>query len=136
MNDDEFLATFEACTLSNQEFHHADHVRLAFVYLRRFSAVEAMRRFSQGLRNFAAHHGKPERYHETITWAFLLLIHERLARAYITQGQYPAWEEFTLKNPDLLNWKNNILKKYYSEEILASDLARKTFVFPDLILAR
>jgi hypothetical protein len=37
MNDDEFLATFEACTLSNQEFHHADHVRLAFLYLRRFS---------------------------------------------------------------------------------------------------
>ena len=131
MSDDDFVTAFESCTLSNAEFHHADHVRLGFLYLRRFSAVEAMRRFSEGLRAFASDNGKPERYHETITWAFLLLIHERLARSLLATGAYPEWESFAAANPDLLNWKDSVLKHYYSEATLASELARKTFVFPD-----
>jgi len=135
MSDDDFIAAFEACTLSNADFHHADHVRLALLYLRRFPAIEAMRCFSDGLKKFAAHNGKPERYHETITWAFLLLIRERLARSLSGIEEFPTWERFAADNPDLLNWKDNILNKYYFQETLASDLARKTFVFPDRIAA-
>jgi len=29
------------------------------------------------------------------------------------------------------SWKDNILKKYYRDETLSSDLAKSTFVFPD-----
>ena len=135
MTDDQFLAAFEACGIRNQDFHHADHVRLAFIYLRRFPALEAMRRFSQALKAFAAHNGRPDRYHETITWAFLFLIGERMARASQKNGSYSSWEEFAANNPDLLNWEDNILKKYYRSETLASPLARSTFVFPDRIAA-
>jgi hypothetical protein len=127
MTDDEFIASFEDCSLSNQAFHHADHVRMAFLYLRRYPALEALQRFSTSLIRFAAAHGKPELYHETITWAFLLLIRERIARAECE----PNWEEFAAANGDLLNWKQNILKKYYRPETLSSDLARRTFLFPD-----
>ena len=38
-------------------------------------------------------------------------------------------------NPDLLEWKNNVLRKYYSETTLASPLARSTFVLPDRLQA-
>jgi hypothetical protein len=93
-----------------------------------------MRRFSEALRNFAAHNGKPERYHETVTWAFLFLIREQMTRARLQNGHDPTWDDFAATNPDLLNWENNILKKYYSEEILASELARTTFLLPDRIM--
>jgi hypothetical protein len=79
------------------------------------------------LARFATANGKPNLYHETITWAFLLLIRERLAR---TESQQ-TWSEFAACNGDLLSWKDNVLKKYYRGETLASDLARTTFVFPD-----
>ena len=131
MNDNEFLAAFEDCSLQNANFHHADHVRMAFIYLRRYPPAEALQRFADSLKRFAAFHGKPDRYHETITWAFLLLIRERLARQSASDTDIPEWERFAAQNPDLLNWKNNVLKQYYTEETLASDLARKTFVFPD-----
>jgi len=36
-------------------------------------------------------------------------------------------------NPDLPVWKPSILERYYSKGLLASDLARRTFVMPDLI---
>lgn len=74
MSDDDFITAFEACTL--QEFHHAHHVRAAFLYLCRYPALDALRRFCESRMKFATANGKPNLYHETITWAFLLLIRE------------------------------------------------------------
>src|ERR671924_257817 len=39
------------------------------------------------LRRFAAHHGKHGLYHETVTAAFLALIHQRMAEDLAAQGQ-------------------------------------------------
>jgi hypothetical protein len=127
MADDGFIADFENGSLANESFHHADHVRMAFLYLCRYPALEALQRFSASLMNLAAAKGKPELYNETITWAFVLLIRERMVRA----GGPQTWTEFAARNPDLLTWKNNALKKYYRDETLASNLARSTFLFPD-----
>jgi len=131
MTDDQFIGAFEDCTLSNEEFHHADHVRTGFLYMCRFPGLEGIRRFSEGLERFAAAKGKPSLYHETITWAFLLLIRERVARWCEHKGRPPNWVDFSADNVDLLNWKDHILKSYYLEETLRSELARKTFVLPD-----
>jgi hypothetical protein len=41
------------------------------------------------------------------------------------------WDEFAEFNPDLLEWKNGILTRYYRDATLQSDLARNVFIFPD-----
>lgn len=130
LSDADFVRTFEDCTLPNSAFHHRDHVRLAWLYLRRHPPVEALTRFAGSLKRFATANGHPGLYHETITWAFLLLIHERMAR-----GEATAWEEFAAGNPDLLVWKPSILDRYYTPETLGSELARRVFVMPDRIHA-
>jgi hypothetical protein len=130
MTDEEFMARFEDGSLAGESFHHADHVKMAFLYLCRYPALEALDRFSSALVRFAEAKGKPRLYHETITWAFLLLIRERMARA----GQPQNWVQFAANNTDLLSWKENILQKYYRRETLSSDLARKIFLFPDKTL--
>ena len=130
MSDDELIASFESGTLASECFHHADHVKMAFLYLCRYPAVEALQRFSTSLRNLAIAKGKPNLYHETITWAFVFLIRERMARA----GGPQTWAQFAAANPDLLNWKDNILKKYYRDQTLSSSLAKATFLFPDRAL--
>ena len=79
MTDHEFIDRFEGCSL--EPFCHSDHVRMAYLYLCRYPALEAIQRFSSGLARFAAAKGKPGLYHETITWAFLFLIRERMARS-------------------------------------------------------
>jgi|SRR6185437_7180081 len=129
LSDDEFVARFEDATLSNESFHHRDHVRMAFLYLRRYPALEALQRFSASLAKFATANGKPGLYNETVTWAFLFLIRERMARS----GGNHIWEEFAAENADLLSWENNILRRYYRETTLKSDLAKRTFVMPDKI---
>src|SRR5262249_41374605 len=92
MSDDDLVRAFEACAIGATEFHHADHVRLAWIYLRRCPLVEAIERFTVALKRFAAHHGVPGRYHETITWAYLLLVHERMQRGD-ADGDWESFRE-------------------------------------------
>lgn len=123
MTDAETVNAFERGDVA--EFHHADHVRVAYAYVRTMPLLDALARFSAALRRFATAKGQPQLYHETITWAFLLLIHERVAR-----GNEATWEDFAARNADLLRWKPSVLDAYYTPEVLASDLARRTFVLP------
>jgi hypothetical protein len=127
MTGDELIQQFEEGRTAAATFHHADHVRLAFEYLRRYSVIEALQRFSAALQRFAAAQGKAQLYHETITWAYLLLIRERIARA----GGARSWEEFAEGNADLLISKGGVLDAIYRRETLDSDLARQIFVLPD-----
>jgi hypothetical protein len=88
------------------------------------------------LRRFTADHGKHGLYHETVTAAFLALIHQRMAEDLGAQGQEIAlagaraldWERFAAAHPDL--FASDLLARYYSKETLRSDLARHCFVLP------
>jgi len=126
-NDDELLRQFEDCSLPLGRFHHRVHLQIAFLYLCRYPVLDVLGRFRAALTRYAEAHGKPGLYHETITWAYILLIHERIKRAGHTQ----TWDEFKSANTDLMTWNSTILKQYYRDETLSSDLARKIFLFPD-----
>ncbi len=126
--DDEALLTqFESCSLPLERFHHGVHVRIVFLYLRRFPVLEVLARFPAALTRYADAHGKTGLYNETITWAYIFLIYERMVRA----GGSLRWDEFQSQNPDLLTWKDSALKKYYRAETLSSGLAKRVFLFPD-----
>jgi hypothetical protein len=127
LGEEDFIARFEDCTLPNSSFHHRDHVRLVWLYLHRAPPLEALTRFVTGLKRFAHANGHDGLYHETITWAYLFLVHQRIALG--PEGE--TWEEFAARHPDLLTWRPSILAAYYREDTLGSELARRVFVLPD-----
>ena len=127
LGGDELLARFVDTTLPADQFHHEQHVHVAWLFVRRYGMPDALGEFTAAIKRFAAAKGAHGLYHETITWAFLLLIAERQARTNAA-----TWEEFVASHPDLLVWKPSILSRYYSRKLLAADLARRVFVFPDL----
>ncbi|HEY1463649.1 MAG TPA: hypothetical protein VGF44_09550 [Terriglobales bacterium] len=127
MTNSEIVSSFEQGTPPGEGFHHVDHVRVGFAYVCEFPIFEALEKFSSALKRLAIKNGRPHLYNETITWAYLFLIRERMTRA----GAKLTWEEFVAQNPDLLAWKPNILSRYYREETLQSDLAKTTFLMPD-----
>jgi len=132
LGDSELLAGFRAATLPEGAFRHREHVRVAWLMLRELPPDRALEAFSTGLRRYAAACGKAGLYHETITWAFLLLIRERMARG----APDTTFAEFAAANPELLAWKPSILESYYRPETLASDLARRVFLLPDRLELR
>lgn len=122
----DLLDSFVATTLPADQFHHRQHVQVAWLFVRKYGMPDALAQFTAAIKRFADAKGATGLYHQTITWAFLLLIAER-------QSRQPAdsWEQFERDNRDLLTWKPSILDRYYSKELLASDLARHTFLMPD-----
>src|ERR1700716_3078734 len=89
MTNQEIIQRFESDAVAEVSFHHADHVRLAFAYLREYPVLQALEKFATALKRFAAARGKAQLYHETITHAYFFLIRARMARS-----QDADWDEF------------------------------------------
>jgi hypothetical protein len=126
MTDVELARALERGKIANENFHHASHLDVAWVYLSESSSVnEAASKMRETLRRFASSAGKLEKYHETITlfWVHLL------ARAHAAASG-KTLEEIVHANPRLL--EKNFLLAYYSAERLFSDSARTSWVEPDL----
>jgi hypothetical protein len=68
MMDVELARALERGELPDGGFHHADHLRVAWVYLSEEASVDdALARMSSTLRRFAASVGKAEKYSDAIT---------------------------------------------------------------------
>jgi hypothetical protein len=130
VTDDEFLVALEKSELPESDFGHAAHVRTAYLYLRAQGFAGALERTRRAIRNFARHLGKPERYHETITVAYLALIQQHMCQ----RGDGGGWAAFERDNPELL--RPGLLLEYYPKAQLESDLARQVFVLPRSISVR
>jgi hypothetical protein len=129
MTDDQLMADFEAGRVPEGGFHHREHIRVAWNYLRVHALPDALARFCAGLRQFAIAQGVPGLYHETITVAYILLINERLSASRELQ-----WDDFAAAYPELLAWKPSILDVLYRADTLTSERARRVFVMPDRVL--
>jgi hypothetical protein len=127
VTDDELLQAFESGREPEGGFNHREHLRVAWLYLRRDPWPVALGRFAEGLKRLALALGQPGLYHETITVAYFLLIHQRMAGGPVAAG----FEAFLAHHPDLLGWKPSILDRYYDAATLDSELARRVFVMPD-----
>src|SRR5262249_41177314 len=126
MTDVEFTRALERGEIATQDFHHASHLHVAWVYLAESSSLaEAAAKMSNTLRNIAATASKSEKYHETITlfWIYIL------ARVRIVANG-KSLEQIVQQHPQLL--EKNFPLVYYSPELLFSDRARNSWIGPDL----
>ena len=129
MTDQQLQTAFQDCNLPEEDFNHTAHIRMGWIYVRSMPLTEAIASFSKDLKAYTVHLGATDKYHETITWFFLILINERSSD--LPKGH--SWTDFKTANPDLGDSGGPLLKKYYSAEILSSERARFTPLLPDLI---
>lgn len=120
------LDDFEAGTFEAGEFSHRAHVFVAWSYLQQYDLLESIRRFTAALRRFTQSIGQAHKYHETISWFFIILVAERRRGAAADD-----WLLFAEQNPDLLQPGGKLLRRYYSPDVLDSDRARRQFLLPD-----
>ena len=107
MTDVELARALERCEVPNEGFHHADHLRVAWVYLQESASFdEAAARMESTLKARAGAAGVPEKYHHTVTLFWMRMIARLMDK------------ELSLS--------------YYSSERLSSDAARLGWLEPDL----
>lgn len=130
MNDSEHLRQFEDQSLPRDAWNHRAHLKVAYLYLTRYSFDEALRRMQTGVRAYNAAHGIVDSptggYHETITCAWLQLVHTTLQQF----GPAASADAFFDAQSQLSSPRSLLL--FYSRDLLMSAEARATFVSPDL----
>ncbi len=125
LSDQEFLEAFEDCTLPGTLFHHADHIRLARLYVLRLGDG-AGPAAAVAIRRYANRQGATTKYHETITQAWMALV----VAAVSEEEPGDSFETFAAAHPRL--FQKDALSPHYSKSLLASEEARAVYVPPDL----
>ena len=130
IDDDTFLAEFEAGRWPIEQWHHQQHIKLAYLYLRRYPLEAAMNRIRERIKAHNAVHKLPELpasgYHETMTQAWMRLVYHTLCE----YGPAETADDFCEQNPQLSQQK--VLRLFYSRDQFMSSQAKFEFVEPDL----
>ena len=127
MNDDDFLRAFLGGALPPAQFHHRDHLRLAWLLVRQFGAGAAGPALADGIRRYAAAHGQAARYHETLTQFWARLVgHMVRARPDIAD-----FATFLVAFPQLLD--KGLPYRHWHAAMLDGAPARAGWVEPDLL---
>src|SRR3954470_17287831 len=123
MTDELFARAFERGEVTKEEFTHRSHMRVAWVYLREApSRHEAVIRISGAIQRFAAAAGASQKYHETITVAWMILLDEARAQLPADATLADAMQAY----PALAD--KDLPLRFYSRDRLFSDAARTAWV--------
>lgn len=126
LSDEQFIAVMEQLRIANANFHHRDHIRLAWAYLRRGNASLAGENLANCIRQYATHHNAPRKYHHTITLAWVRIV----AAAMRLTPALDSFEPFATAHPFLFEVR--LPWSFYSAARLDSEAARTGWVEPDL----
>jgi hypothetical protein len=106
-------------------FGHRQHVELAWRYLGAHSPEAAGDAVAVAIRQVAAAHGEPGRFHETLTRCWV-----RCVAAHRQRWPGDTFAEFLDRNPRLLDPR--LPAHFYSPGLLNSQDARDRWLPPDL----
>jgi len=80
---------------------------------------------AEAIRHVARLHGAEDRYHETITRAWLYFV-----AVHIQRWGADSFDVFIERNPDLLD--RRLIEHFYSRELIFSQPARAGWMAPDI----
>ena len=130
MNDEEHLRRFEDHSLPKEEWNHRAHLKVAYLYLNRFSQPDALERLRGGIQAYNAAQGIQDTptggYHETMTQVWLQLVLTALRQF----GPSETADAFLDAQSQLSDKRTPLL--FYSRDHLISPEAKRCFVTPDL----
>ena len=127
LSDDDFLHAFFGLALANTEFRHRDHLRLAWLAVRRHGESAAEEIVTAGIRWFAQHNAHGQLYHDTMTRFWVRLV----GHAVSARPEIVDFDEFLAANPLLLD--KNAPLRHWSREAMFGSEARAAWREPDLV---
>jgi hypothetical protein len=106
-------------------FGHREHVHLTWLAVRRYGIPAAIALVSDGIRQTARYAGAPQKYHVTVSRAWVEIIGHHADRS---DKDFTA---FTARCPAVLD--KRLLTRHYAPATLASQRARSGWAEPDLV---
>jgi hypothetical protein len=128
LSDTDFLQQFANCQLPPAFFSHEAHLRFAWLHLEQYEPEEAIRRVANQIISYVTALGAGDKFNRTLTVAAVRVVHHFRQRSLSHQ-----FLEFLEEFPQLKNNFKGLLASHYAVDIYQSDLAKKTYLEPDLL---
>ncbi|KZN39371.1 hypothetical protein N480_00650 [Pseudoalteromonas luteoviolacea S2607] len=122
-----FLTQFEDLSLNPVHFNHIGHIRIACIYLNKYTEAEAIKKVCTGIRAYAESLGAKDKFNLTVTAMLVKVIANRLKSC-----EAKTWEAFIASNQDLATDAVGVLSQYITKERMMSDTAKVSYLAPDL----
>ena len=106
-------------------FGHRQHIHLTWLAVRRYGVDAATALVSDGIQQTARYAGAPQKYHATVSRAWVQLVAHHVAA-----GDDNDFSAFVDRHPALLD--KRLLTRHYRSSTLAAAEARSGWVEPDL----
>ncbi|MBT2447513.1 hypothetical protein J7F03_10580 [Streptomyces sp. ISL-43] len=115
-------------------FGHRRHVHLTWLAVRRHGVPAATTLVAEGIQRTATAAGAPQKYHATMTRAWVELVGDHVERDKARDEERDKdagdFDAFADRHPDLLD--KDLLSRFYRPGTLDTATARTTWVEPDL----
>jgi hypothetical protein len=121
---DPFDALMAEVMAHADRFGHRQHIHLTWLAVRRHGTDAAITLVSEGIQRTARYAGAPQKYHATISRAWVELVGQHVS------DRDDDFDGFADRCPALLD--KRLLVRHYRSSTLASDAARSYWVEPDL----
>jgi hypothetical protein len=121
----EFEQMLAAVLPGDTRFGHRQHVHLTWLAVRRFGTAGAVGIVSAGIARTARYAGAPQKYHATMSRAWVELVGH-----HASGDDSASFDAFAARHPQLLD--KRLLAAHYRSATLASPAARTGWVEPDL----
>ena len=120
------MSTFEQLMATvGAPLDHRAHVHVTWLAVREAGMPAAIGLVSDGLRRTARYAGAPQKYHATVSRAWVELVAH-----HTDHDPAPDFAAFATRNPALLD--KRLLTRFYRSTTLAGQAARTGWIEPDL----
>ena len=106
-------------------FGHRQHIHLTWLAVRRYGTSAAVTMVSEGIQRTARYAGVPQKYHATVSRAWVELV-----GYHAVGGDDADFDAFAEQYPALLD--KRLLARHYRSSTLATARAKSGWVEPDL----
>ena len=127
LTDTEFEQQFASCTLNPDLLTHEEHIRLAWIHLRKYGLTAAVENLCTQIAKYDKVHGDGTKYHQTLTVAAVYVVDH-----FVRLSHAETFEEFKAEFPELLTHFRELISRHYSEIRLNDSRAKHQYLEPDI----
>ncbi|RDY61687.1 hypothetical protein [Flagellimonas nanhaiensis] len=128
LSDSDFEKKFEDCSLEPSLFNHEAHVRLAWVYIKKYGEAIAIQKICEDIKRFDRTHGDGNKFHVTLTVASVKAVNH-----FIKKSSSSSFKAFIGEFPRLKTSFKELLDQHYGFNVLSDEKAKTIYVLPDLV---
>jgi len=128
LNDEQFLLALEAATLNPKLFSHEAHLRLAYLLIYNNGIDKAIDICCSQIQNYANSLGAKDKFNKTVTVAAVKTVHH-----FMLKSETESFNDLMKEFPRLKNNFKDLLSQHYGIDIFNSEIAKSSFLEPDLL---